>query len=117
MSKCKYCNSELSASYTVSISNKALIPSDVYHVDLCNDCAKAVVNALQLLERLIPKDSAVNRTADVQSVVRCKDCKHRTEHHYEEEGELPYIKYGCKFTRYSMSDGGFCSFGVRKEEK
>ena len=58
MSKCKYCNAELSASYAVSISNKALIPSDVYHVDLCNDCAKAVVNALQFLERLIPKDSA-----------------------------------------------------------
>ena len=34
MSKCKYCNAELSASYAVSISNKALIPSDVYHVDL-----------------------------------------------------------------------------------
>lgn len=58
MSKCKYCNAELSASYTVSISNKALIPSDIYHVDLCNDCAKAVVNALQLIDRLIPKDSA-----------------------------------------------------------
>ena len=60
MSKCKYCNAELSAPCTASISNKALIPSDIYHVDLCNDCAKAVVNALQLLERLIPKDSAKN---------------------------------------------------------
>ena len=56
-------------------------------------------------------------TVEVQSVVRCKDCKHRTEHHYEEEGEPPYIKYGCKFTKYSMSDEGFCSFGVRKEGK
>lgn len=56
-------------------------------------------------------------TADVQPVVHCKDCKHRTEHHYEEEGEPPYIKYGCKFTKYSMSDEGFCSFGARKEEK
>lgn len=55
--------------------------------------------------------------ADVQPVVRCKDCKYRTEHHYEEEGEPPYIKYGCKFTKYSMSDEGFCSFGVRKEGK
>ena len=54
------------------------------------------------------------QAADVQPVVHCKDCKHRTEHHYEEEGEPPYIKYGCKFTKYSMSDEGFCSFGVRK---
>ena len=58
MSNCKYCNAELSMTYTVSISNKASIPSDIYHADLCNDCAKAVVNALQLLDRLIPKDSA-----------------------------------------------------------
>lgn len=55
-------------------------------------------------------------TADVQPVVHCKDCKHRTEHHYEEEGEPPYIKYGCKFTKYSMSDEGFCSFGARKPD-
>ncbi len=50
---------------------------------------------------------------DVQPVVRCKDCKHRKERHYEESGEKPYIKYECKFTKYSMSDDGFCSFGVR----
>lgn len=52
--------------------------------------------------------------ADVQSVVRCKDCKYREEHHYEDDGESPYIKYGCKFTKYSMSDEGFCSFGAKK---
>lgn len=48
-------------------------------------------------------------------VVRCKDCKHRKERHYEESGEKPYIKYECKFTKYSMSDDGFCSFGVRMD--
>ena len=55
--------------------------------------------------------------ADVQPVVRCKDCKHRKEHHYEESGEKPYIKYECKFTGYSMSDDGFCSFGARMDLK
>lgn len=54
-------------------------------------------------------------SADVQPVVRCKDCKHRKERHYEESGEKPYIKYECKFTKYSMSDDGFCSFGARME--
>lgn len=53
--------------------------------------------------------------ADVQPVVRCKDCKHRKERHYEESGEKPYIKYECKFTKYSMSDDGFCSFGARMD--
>lgn len=51
----------------------------------------------------------------VTDFVRCKDCKHRKAYHYEEEGEKPYIKYGCKFTKYSMSDEGFCSFGKRAE--
>jgi len=51
-------------------------------------------------------------STDVQPVVRCKDCKHRKERHYEESGEKPYIKYECKFTKYSMSDDGFCSFGA-----
>ena len=29
--------------------------------------------------------------------------------------EEPYIKYSCKFTNYSMSDNGFCSFGARMD--
>lgn len=53
-------------------------------------------------------------TADGQPVVYCKDCKYRKERHYEENGEKPYIKYECKFTKYSMNDEGFCSFGVKK---
>ncbi len=55
------------------------------------------------------------KSKDVQPVVRCKDCKHRKERHYEESGEKPYIKYECKFTKYSMSDDGFCSFGARMD--
>lgn len=50
-----------------------------------------------------------------KSVVHCKDCKHRKERHYEENGEKPYIKYECKFTKYSMSDDGFCSFGAKMD--
>ena len=91
------------------------------------------INAIKSLESSMPAkdnyakgyDAALGRTLiavrevppaiDVQPVVRCKDCKHRTEHHYENIGEQPYIKYGCKFTKYSMSDEGFCSFGVRMD--
>ena len=53
--------------------------------------------------------------ADVQSIVHCKDCKYRKEHHYEAKGEAPYVKYSCKFTTYSMSGEGFCSFGTRMD--
>lgn len=57
----------------------------------------------------------LKKAADVQSVVHCKDCKHRKERHYEESGKKSYIKYECKFTKYSMSDDGFCSFGTRMD--
>ena len=76
---------------------------DNYNGVRCRACAYA--DAMDFIDA-IP-------AADVQSVVRCKDCKHRKEHHYEEIGEKPYIKYECKFTKYSMSPNGFCSFGVR----
>lgn len=63
---------------------------------------------------VIPVDTIADiELADVQPVVHCKDCKYRKERHYEENGEKVYIKYECKFTKYSMSDDGFCSFGVR----
>lgn len=92
------------------------------------------INAIKSLESSIPAkdnyakgyDAALGRTliavrelppaTDVQPVVRCKDCKHRKERHYEENGEQPYIKYECKFTKYSMSDEGFCSFGAKGGE-
>lgn len=90
------------------------------------------INAIKNLESSMPAkdnyakgyDAALGRTliavrevppaTDVQPVVHCKACKHRKERHYEESGEKPYIKYECKFTKYSMSDEGFCSFGVNR---
>lgn len=65
--------------------------------------------------RIAIRDIKDIKSADVQLVVHCKDCKHRKELHYEESGEKPYVKYECKFTKYSMSDDGFCSFGVRMD--
>lgn len=52
----------------------------------------------------------------VVEVVRCKDCKYSEEHHYEHEGEKPYIKLSCKFDKYySKSPNGFCYYGERSE--
>lgn len=63
----------------------------------------------------LKKSKELKESKDTQSVVHCKDCKHRKERHYEESGEKPYIKYECKFTKYSMSDDGFCSFGAKMD--
>ncbi|PWJ13985.1 hypothetical protein [Ruminococcus flavefaciens] len=90
-----------------------LIPSRTYKA-VCSSCGKSTAS--------FPYGDEVkadwNRLNPLPlrkyvRVVRCKDCKHRKERHYEESGEKPYIKYECKFTKYSMSDDGFCSFGAR----
>ena len=54
-------------------------------------------------------------SGEYEPVVYCKDCKYRKEHHYENDGETPCIKYSCKFTKYSMSDTGYCSMGKMKD--
>lgn len=81
-----------------------------YCPDDDGSCSKADVDPREMLDEIEALPSA-----DIQPVVRCKDCKHRKERHYEESGEKPYIKYECKFTKYSMSDEGFCSFGAKRE--
>lgn len=68
---------------------------------------EGITTALEVISRL--------PAADVQPIVHCKDCKYRKEHHYEVKGEAPYVKYSCKFTTYSMSGEGFCSFGARMD--
>ena len=80
---------------------------------LPNPCELLQLHTIAVAIYFIEKEPA----ADVQPVVHCKDCKHRKERHYEEIGEKPYIKYECKFTKYSMSDDGFCSFGARTEQE
>lgn len=49
-------------------------------------------------------------------LIRCKDCKYLEEHHYEEVGETPYIKYDCKYRNYQVQLDGFCSSAVRRSE-
>lgn len=56
---------------------------------------------------------------DAVPVVRCKDCKHMKERHYEGLGEPPYIKRTCgsKYglsKPYTVEEWDFCSRGERK---
>lgn len=57
------------------------------------------------------------KTEDIVSVVRCKDCKYHHEAHYEEDGEDPIIKHKCKIlSGYQFSENHYCGFAERKEE-
>lgn len=53
-------------------------------------------------------------------VVRCWECKHIHEAHYEKPGEPPYTKYtcGCKYgltKSYAVDKYDFCSRGEKKD--
>ena len=57
------------------------------------------------------------KVEDIVSVIRCKDCKHHHEAHYEEDGETPIIKHKCKLLKgYQFSENHYCGFAKRKEE-
>ena len=70
------------------------------------DLAKKVVNALN----------------EAPEIIYCGDCKFRKDHHYEDPGELPYIKSNCE-NRYGLNNGytvhsfDFCSRAERISEK
>lgn len=56
---------------------------------------------------------------DAVPVVRCKDCKHMRERHYEKPGEEPYIKRACESKyglteRYMVNEWDYCSRGERR---
>ena len=51
---------------------------------------------------------------DIVEVVRCGKCRFREEHHYEDVGEKPYIKFTCKFSSYSHSANHYCSLGEKE---
>lgn len=47
--------------------------------------------------------------ADVEEVVRCKDCKHRYVGGYTTQ------YYVCDFMDAELKDEGYCSYGERKD--
>jgi len=49
--------------------------------------------------------------ADVEPVVRCRDCKKYEKVEYYPDG----YKMCCRLLRAEMPDNGYCSFGERKE--
>ena len=51
-----------------------------------------------------------------RKVVMCKDCAYCEEHHYEVEGERPYVKLACKWNSYSHDPNDYCGVGKMKGE-
>ncbi|MDD3393804.1 MAG: hypothetical protein PHU31_11710 [Anaerotignum sp.] len=63
-----------------------------------------------LLEQL----QAENKRLKANQPVKCGECIHIFERHYEDEFEPPYIKYACKYKgNYQVFLNDFCSYGER----
>lgn len=52
-------------------------------------------------------------TADVQEVVRCKDCSFYEEIDYFPDGK----KYVCKLFNGQMQENDFCSYGTKMDKE
>lgn len=55
--------------------------------------------------------------ADVDPVVRCKECKHWKPSGSKAGNSFSDMEYigGCEFTNYCRRESDFCSYGERKE--
>ena len=54
------------------------------------------------------------QSEDTVEVIRCKDCMYLEERHYEELGDIPYIKLTCKWSNYSHQPNDYCSLAEPK---
>ena len=68
-------------------------------------------------------DERWNRRAPSEQpeIIRCKDCKYIEEHHYEEDGEPPCIKYTCTYKagltkEYQVHEWDYCSRAERRTD-
>ena len=87
------------------ISRQAAIDA-LYHVNEYNGRS---VEAIRKLPSAQPE------------IIRCKDCKYIDEHHYEENGEPPCIKYTCAYKaglakEYQVQEWDFCSRAERRQD-
>ncbi|WP_304508939.1 hypothetical protein [Anaerotignum sp.] len=59
---------------------------------------------------------AENERLKAEKPVTCGECINLIERHYEDKGEKPYIKYGCKYRgSYQVHTNEFCSYGERRD--
>ena len=61
------------------------------------------------------------KALEQQEIVRCGECKHKKDYHYENHGEEPYIKSTCEnkyglVKNYQVHDWDFCSRAERRTE-
>ena len=71
----------------------------------------------EVIIRYQTEDGRIIKAYEQEEIVRCKDCKHYHEAHYEEDGEKPIIKHKCKLLKgYQFSENHYCGFEERKEE-
>ena len=96
---------------------QSILQDIIRHPMDLNCCAEIVAHFAPWFDELSPK-AALNI---IKRIVRCGECEHRIDHHYEKEGEPPYIKCTCGSkcgltTNYAVSPhGDFCSWGERSK--
>ena len=87
------------------------------YIDADNVKLKGISVFDQNLEILIPlsdvrKSLQMTPTADVQEVVRCKDCIHR-----DPEDKKCDCSFQARGGIFPMDDDNFCSYGERRKER
>jgi len=86
------------------------------HVDRANDLKNA-----EECEQLAAWLRELQERRKAPNIIRCGECKHKRDLHYEEPGEEPYIKSICKnkyglTEKYQVHDWDFCSRAERRTE-
>ena len=58
-------------------------------------------------------------TADMETVTRCKDCKHWTKGGFKGGSDPNHLQFGgsCPLSRFTRYENDFCSCGERREHE
>ena len=88
-------------------ANKFIDWLDIGHLRSPSEKCLSELNVKKMIE--------LQPTADVAEVVRCKDCKHKTQL----MGKAPFAFYACSHNK-GLGDNvrldDFCSYGERKDK-
>ena len=97
---------------STSANVEPVLEIDGKEIVLGESATRVLDNILE--QAFIPYLAEKLYNAGYRKVVMCKDCVYCEEHHYEEEGEKPYIKLTCKWRKYAHIPTDFCSFAKMK---
>ena len=102
-----------------NVANKTTI---LALIDISKSCA-VIADTLteKKAEATDTKETQPKHGSKEPEIIRCGECKHKKDHHYENPGEEPYIKSTCKnkyglVKNYQVHDWDFCSRAERRTD-